>query len=62
MTIEVTVKELGFVCNALNEVSNGIDLPEFETRLGVTRQEADELLMKLNNIARVARQTQEDAK
>ena len=28
------------VCNALNEVCNGIDVPEFAMRMGVTREEA----------------------
>jgi hypothetical protein len=56
MNIELTVKELALLSNALNEVRNGIDLPEFQTRLGASYQEADDLLMKLTKLARETRQ------
>lgn len=34
--IELSLSELLLVCNYLNEVRNRIDVPEFETRIGVT--------------------------
>ena len=43
-TIVMSPEELATVTNALNEVCNGLDLPEFSTRLGVSREEAVELL------------------
>ena len=39
--IELSLTELQLICNCLNEVCNGIDVPEFETRLGVTPEFAD---------------------
>jgi hypothetical protein len=32
------------ICNALNEVCNGLDITEFATRMGVTREEALDVL------------------
>jgi hypothetical protein len=36
--------ELLTICNALNEVCNGLDIPEFAIRMGVMREEALDLL------------------
>ena len=45
---ELAPEELVVVCNALNEVCNGIDLrDEFETRIGVGVGEARRLLARL---------------
>jgi hypothetical protein len=47
---EVTTKELRVLGQALNEVLNGpeaIDDWEFDTRMGVTRDEARSLLQRL---------------
>jgi hypothetical protein len=41
-SVELTADEALLLNNALNEVLHGIDIPEFQTRLGVTRQRADE--------------------
>ena len=40
----VAPQELLIINNALNEVCNGIDLPEFETRMGVTLAQVESLL------------------
>jgi hypothetical protein len=38
------------ICNALNEVCNGLDISEFATRMGVEREEALDLLKNANAI------------
>jgi hypothetical protein len=38
------------ICNALNEVCNGLDMPEFATRMGVEREEVLRLLKTANAI------------
>ena len=43
-TVLLTTDELLTISNALNEVCNGIDLPEFATRMGVERAIAECLL------------------
>jgi hypothetical protein len=43
VVIELSDRELILINNALNEVCNGIDVPEFETRLGGTTEEASQL-------------------
>jgi len=42
--LDVTKTELLTIVNALNEVCNGLDIPEFSTRLGVEKEEALDLL------------------
>jgi hypothetical protein len=49
-TVEVSEAELTLLNNALNEVCNGIDVPEFETRLGATEAEAQSLLKRINSL------------
>jgi hypothetical protein len=50
--------ELLTICNALNEVCNGLDMPEFASRMGVRREEALHLLKTANAIyAKVAQHT-----
>ncbi len=39
--------EIGIINNALNEVCNGVDIPEFETRLGCTLSVAKNLLERM---------------
>ena len=39
--------EIGIINNALNEVCNGIVIPEFETRSGCSLSESQELLRKV---------------
>jgi hypothetical protein len=42
--VVLSPNDLLTVCNALNEVCNGIDVPEFATRMGVEREEVRGLL------------------
>ena len=42
--VEVSTQELLILNNALNEVCNGIHVPEFETRMGVSLQKVELLL------------------
>ena len=51
-------EDLLAICNALNEVCNGLDMPEFAARMGVMREEALHLLKTANAIyAKVAQHT-----
>lgn len=53
MTINLTRDELLIINNALNEVCNGVDLEgEFDTRMGVSVEEARELLKKVDALVR----------
>ncbi|MBA3721682.1 MAG: hypothetical protein H0W88_04705 [Parachlamydiaceae bacterium] len=47
--LEVTKDELGVLSNALNEVCNGIEIWEFDTRMGIKIEEARDMLKKLNS-------------
>lgn len=48
--LSLSREELNLICNALNEVRNGIDMPDFSTRLGASEEEADTLLTSLSRI------------
>jgi hypothetical protein len=48
--IDLTWDELVLFNNALNEVCNGIDVWEFSTRLGATRDEARQLLREVHDL------------
>jgi hypothetical protein len=48
--VRVSRQDLHTVNNALNEVCNGIDVPEFETRMGVTPEQAKSLLSSVHLI------------
>ena len=48
--VELTESELGIFNNALNEVCNGIDVPEFATRIGAEVAEVRLLLKDVNDI------------
>jgi hypothetical protein len=45
-----SANELLLLTNALNEVCNGLDLPEFATRLGTERDEALQLLKSIGGL------------
>ena len=45
-----TEAELILLNNVLNEVLHGINISEFETRLGASRLEAEELLHQINSL------------
>lgn len=42
--VRLTTNELVLLANALNEICNGLDLPEFTSRVGAERCEAIRLL------------------
>ena len=42
--------ELLIISSALNEVLNGLDIFEFETRMGASKDEVDSLLKKINSV------------
>jgi len=46
--VELTPDELLIITNALNEVCNGLEMPEFSTRIGADRAEALELLREMS--------------
>jgi len=46
--IEASTTELEILNNALNEVCNGIEVPEFETRVGCSLEDAIKLLTIIN--------------
>lgn len=48
--ISVSVEELETISNALNEVCNALDLDEFQTRMGVTLDEAQALLARISAV------------
>ena len=48
MLVRLTKSDLLILNNALNEVCNGIDIPEFQTRIGVTQSEAAALLTSIH--------------
>jgi len=49
-TIALTDQELTIINNALNEICNGIDVPEFATRIGADREEAEQLLEQIHGV------------
>ena len=48
-SLDLTIEELAIISSALNEICHGIDVPEFETRIGSTIEEAKKLIEKINN-------------
>lgn len=47
-TVTLSRNELVILNNALNEICNGIDAPEFETRIGATMEDARLLLREVH--------------
>ena len=45
--VRLTLAELLIVNNALNEVCHGIDLPDFDTRMGTSLENAKALLKQV---------------
>jgi hypothetical protein len=56
VTLSVSEEELILLCNALNEVCNGLDVDEFDTRMGATLDKARQLLDDLSKITDVVLQ------
>ena len=48
--IEFSDGELYILNNALNEVCNGLPIPEFSTRMGAEREDSLELLKQINQL------------
>ncbi|MCS7211575.1 MAG: hypothetical protein RMI34_12975 [Chloroherpetonaceae bacterium] len=48
--LRLTPSEIVMLCNALNEVINGIEVAEFELRLGASLSEAQALLTELRAV------------
>lgn len=48
--LSMSVDELETISNALNEVCNALDVNEFETRMGVTLDEAQDLLTRISEV------------
>ena len=49
-TVELSAEEVHMVNNALNEICNGIDIAEFEVRLGLSRPEVTETLSAVQRL------------
>ena len=49
-TVSMTIREVRILKQALNEVCNGLEVTEFSTRMGASREEVDELLKQLGDI------------
>jgi hypothetical protein len=47
VVLDLTHNELILLNNALNEVCNGLDLPDFSTRLGAQRSELEALFRQI---------------
>lgn len=50
--LDIDEKELAILNNALNEVCNGIQVEEFETRMGSTREDVHLMLRSLGSALR----------
>jgi hypothetical protein len=50
VTLCLSVSEVLTISNALNEVCNGMSVPEFETRMGVSRAEVQSLLAQVHSV------------
>lgn len=54
--LEISKDELGVLSNALNEVCNGIEVWEFDTRIGIKIDNARKILESLISIYRTGSQ------
>ena len=50
VVVRISKEEAVILNNALNEVCNGIDLPDFETRMGCKEAEAQKLLSAFQSV------------
>lgn len=48
--VKITENELLILNSALNEICNGIDIAEFETRIGSEKEDVNVLLGKIGDI------------
>jgi hypothetical protein len=49
-SVSFTEAELYLINNALNEVLHGLNVPKFDTRLGASKHQAEELLHQIGLI------------
>ncbi|MBD2604485.1 hypothetical protein H6G81_08065 [Scytonema hofmannii FACHB-248] len=56
--IQFSIDKLLILNNALNEVCNGIKLPEFSTRMGAEREEVKILLKSINKLIHALRSSE----
>jgi len=54
ITLQLSQNELGVICNALNEICHGIEVWEFDTRMGIKVEGARAILTNLINIYKTA--------
>ena len=52
LQISLTAEEIGSICSALNEVLECVEDWEFETRLGRSKIEIEDLLRKMQELGR----------
>ena len=57
IVLELSQDELGVLSNALNEVCNGIEVWEFDTRMGINIENARIILESLTSIYKKANQS-----
>ena len=48
--VSLSSTEITILNNALNEICNGVDIPEFETRIGYSRQQVEDLLDQIHSL------------
>lgn len=48
--IDINREELLIMNSALNEICNGLDIPEFETRIGASIDKAESMLKMIGSI------------
>jgi hypothetical protein len=58
--ISITEEELLVICNALNEVCNGMDVEEFDTRMGASLESVSRLLGELSKVADIVQNEDSD--
>jgi hypothetical protein len=51
-TVVLSSDEIGILNNALNEVCNGLEIPEFATRMGADIDEVSHLLHEIHSLGR----------
>lgn len=52
MNISLTREEILMICNTLNEICNGVEIPDFEVRMGYSESEFNDLFKKIKEILR----------
>ncbi|MBD3362705.1 hypothetical protein GF362_03230 [Candidatus Dojkabacteria bacterium] len=50
LTLKLSYSELLILNNALNEIINGIEIPESNTRIGYSKEYVTSLLNKINKL------------